>query len=156
MENLSHEKIENLKAVNVEITKKEKKAFKKLRQKAEKNKAENISVGESLDDNDNFLDKHDYTRDSPIKQSTPARTKVGSPVRSAPGIPSTPVPSYTPPGLPAYFSSELATSTATLSTYFKNTAADNNFYTEPFDMKEYIQSISKITLLPSHRRKEEN
>ena len=153
-------KIEHLEDINREVTKKEKKTLKKLRQKTQKQKADNTNVNQAeesfKDDNENILNRNDSSLDNSLQLFTPVRMKIGSPLRRAPCTPSTPLTSYTPPGLPTCFASKSESPTATLSTYFENTGHDNNFDPKPFDVKEYIQSISKITLLPKYRSKEAN
>ena len=163
-------KIDSLEADKKVLIKKEKKTFKKLRQKSQK--AENDGI-ELYDCNKNLLDYSIMQQavvvqddsvcevaqpeglESSLPHLTLASTGSHSPVR-VPHIPSTPPTSYTPPGLPPLQTQEQPIKT--LSAYFAEPASDvieDSFETEHVDMKEYVDNINKISLIPQLRRRKE-
>ena len=89
--------------------------------------------------------------ESSLPHLTLASTGSHSPVR-VPHIPSTPPTSYTPPGLPPLQPIK------TLSAYFAEPASDvieDSFETEHVDLKEYVDKIGKMSLIPQLRRRKE-
>ena len=157
-------KIDSLEAGNKELLKKEKKTIKKHRKKTEKAAIKGI---EPYDSNENLLEnaavKDDSVREvvqskgmeSSLLHHTISSTVSRSPVRVS-QIPSTPPTPYTPQGLPPVQTREQPIKT--LSAYFADPASDvieDTFDTEHVDMKEYVDNISKLSLIPLMLRRKE-
>ena len=160
------------------MLRKEKKVLKKQRQKVEKadigsvkpldkpNKDQNENffdnVIETVQDN-SFLDVvQSQSVQGCLPHDTHASTGSSSPVKRPP-TPITPMTPYTPPGPPPCSSLTPVVTTEQpgthLSTYFENSATTTDLIDEALDreqvnMKEYIENISKISLIPLRRKEE--